>query len=87
MSHEPVHHIELSDEEVNFIRIRAANDVVQGTIELRKFNDPSDPERFSNMRHEANENIRIASQIIGKLPPKRNTVRLYELPALVSKAK
>jgi len=81
---EPITHLELNDEQVNYLRVLVACDVADRTRALRQYTDPQDPDRFANMRREEDEAIRTGSEIIGKLPPKR-MAPVYELPSLLKK--
>lgn len=86
MSNEATHYVELTDEQVSYLRILVAGDVCDRTRELRQLHDPKDPDRFANMRREADEAIRTGSEIIGKLPPKKiATATVVELPSLLRK--
>lgn len=63
--------LDLTENQVNYLRTLVAGDVADRTRELRQLNDPSDPDRFANMRREADEAIRTGSEIMGMLPVRK----------------
>jgi hypothetical protein len=57
--------VDLNDEQIRYLRRLVAWDVSTQQQNLRQLNDPNN---FEQMRADANRDIRVGSEIVGKLP-------------------